>query len=142
MKAIDVGTYSDTFNFNRDLRDITGHEVNAANRVIAIAADQPSHGNASHEYVIAEQSGIGTDHNNILGIVKFQFGPVRENGTNGVTNESLLAIVVDRLRRFQSGDYACRENALALTKIEEALHWLHSRTRERTARNVEGTSNQ
>jgi hypothetical protein len=34
--------------------------------------------------------------------------------------------------------YACREIALAVTKIEEGLHWLHHRTLERTRRGVEG----
>jgi hypothetical protein len=51
----------------------------------------------------------------------------------------LLAIVVDRMRDFQRGAYACRENAIALTKLEEAQHWLHARTRGRVARGVEGT---
>lgn len=58
---------------------------------------------------------------------------------NGLTQEVLLAIVADRLRSFQVGQFACRENALALTKIEEAQHWLHSRTLARMQRGVEGT---
>lgn len=37
------------------------------------------------------------------------------------------------------GKYACRENALALTALEEALMWLQKRTRDRLARGVEGT---
>lgn len=57
----------------------------------------------------------------------------------GVTNEALLAIVAHRLQCFQKSKFACRENALALTKIEEALHWLESRTLDRTSRGVEGT---
>lgn len=40
------------------------------------------------------------------------------------SQEILLAIVIDRLRSFQSGPFSSRENALALTKCEEALHWL------------------
>ena len=63
-----------------------------------------------------------------------------EEGVNGVSNEALLAIVEHRLQGFQSGDYACRENALALTQVQQAMHWLHHRTRERVARGVEGTS--
>lgn len=51
-----------------------------------------------------------------------------ELGVNGVTMEALLAICIDRLECFQKGPYPCRENALALTKIEEALLWLHRRT--------------
>ena len=71
--------------------------------------------------------------------MRFQNGPIGEFGVNGISNEALLAIVEDRLKGFQSGDYACRENALALTKLQEAMMWLHSRTRARVARGVEGT---
>jgi hypothetical protein len=71
--------------------------------------------------------------------IHFQEGPIAEVGTNGLTHESLLAIVIDRLQAFQKGPFACRENALALTKIEEAMHWLHHRTAARVARGVEGT---
>ena len=38
------------------------------------------------------------------------------------------------------GDFACRENSIAITKLEEALLWLNKRTQDRIARNVEGTS--
>jgi hypothetical protein len=70
----------------------------------------------------------------------FQNGPIAESGPNGISNEVLLAIVIDRLECFQKGQFACRENALALTKLQEAVHWLHHRTRERLARGVEGLS--
>jgi hypothetical protein len=71
--------------------------------------------------------------------ILFQNGPIPEKGTNGVTHEALLAILVDRMQGFQKGQYACRENAIALTHLEEALMWLQKRTRERVARGVEGT---
>ena len=71
--------------------------------------------------------------------IGFQNGPIQEAGTNGISNESLLAIVEDRLSGFQSGPFACRENALALTKLQESMMWLHKRTRDRVARGVEGT---
>lgn len=74
----------------------------------------------------------------LLATIKFQDGVVSEVGINGVTIEALLAIVVDRLREFQAGPFACRENALALTKSEEVLLWLHRRTTERRRRGVEG----
>jgi hypothetical protein len=69
----------------------------------------------------------------------FQNGPIPEKGVNGLTQEVLLEICADRLRSFQAGPYACRENALALTKIEEAQMWLQSRTLKRMQRGVEGT---
>lgn len=59
----------------------------------------------------------------------------------GVLDGDLLEIVRDRLRAFQSGPYSCRENACALTHIEEALMWLSRRAEDRVARNVLGTYN-
>ena len=74
--------------------------------------------------------------------VNFQNGPIKEIGVNGVTHEALLAIVIDRLRSFQAGPYSCRDNAIALTNLEDALMRLQRRTRERIARGVEGTLKQ
>ncbi len=54
--------------------------------------------------------------------------------------EDLLQICRNRQQSFQAGDFACRENELALTKIEEALHWLDHRTKDRQACGVEGTT--
>lgn len=70
--------------------------------------------------------------------VNFQKGPPSENGVNGCTNESLLAIVIDRLQCFATGPFPSRETSLALTKCEEALLWLQHRTRNRQERGVEG----
>lgn len=71
--------------------------------------------------------------------IHFQDGPVELAGVNGITMESLLAVVIDRLEMFQAGPGRCRENAIAVTKLEEAMHWLHHRTRDRIERRVEGT---
>jgi hypothetical protein len=70
--------------------------------------------------------------------VKFQNGPISENGVNGCQNEDLLLIVANRLQCFQAGEFSCRENALALTKVQEALHWLDHRTADRNKRGVGG----
>lgn len=131
------------------MRTITDHKVNPANdRLTITVVDGPGAGGANHRY---EVSGFDLSKNpaavdptygqyaaTSIEII-FQNGPINEAGVNGLTQEVLLAIVVDRLRSFQAGPYACRENALALTKIEEAQHWLHARTQTRMARGVEGT---
>lgn len=115
------------------MRKITDHVVNPANDRIGIAVtDLPGAGGANHIYEI-------TIDGRELVTLAFQNGPIAEAGVNGITQEVLLAVVADRLRSFQAGPYACRENALALTKIEEAQHWLHSRTLARMRRGVEGT---
>jgi hypothetical protein len=71
--------------------------------------------------------------------VTFQNGPIKEAGVNGTTQEVLLAILIDRLEGFQSGEFKNRDNAVALTHIETAKLWLHKRTMDRAARGVEGT---
>lgn len=121
------------------MRDITEHRVNPANDLIQVyAQDEPQlMTGAHHEYVV--QLPDNGDTPGVSMLIEFQNGPINEVGVNGVTHEVLLAIVADRLRSFQDGPYACRENALALTKIEEAMHWLHHRTRARMVRGVEGT---
>lgn len=75
-----------------------------------------------------------------LAEINFQEGAIKEHGVNGVANEDLINMVIKRLECFQDSEYRCRENALAITKLEEALHWLRHRTIGREKRNVEGTS--
>ena len=115
------------------MREIHDHKVNPANDQLQITVhDEPGAGGACHEYSIQYPEGGYCK-------ISFQNGPIAEVGVNGLTHEALIAIVIDRLRSFQAGPYACRENALALTKLEEAQHWLHHRTRARMVRGVEGT---
>jgi len=117
------------------MRKITDHIVNPANDRIDISVmDGPGAGGAHHHYA------IDVDGSETAGVdLHFQNGPIAEVGVNGITHEVLLAILIDRLRCFQAGAFGCRENALALTKLEEAQHWLLQRTRSRMARGVEGT---
>ena len=82
---------------------------------------------------------VQKDGNESLLDIHFQEGPIKECGVNGCLNEDLLIMVVRRLEGFQQSEFACRENALALTHIEEALMWLRKRTMGREARGVEGT---
>lgn len=72
--------------------------------------------------------------------IQFQNGPRNlETSISGVLEVDLLEIVRDRLAAFQSGEYATRENAIALTHIEEALLWMNKRTEDRFERGVLGT---
>ena len=103
--------------------------------------DEKGQGNANHEYRIIGSKPIPPDNvsGKILANISFQNGPIKEAGVNGVANEDLIAIVIDRLRGFQSGDYACDANKHALYYLENALTALLERTDEREARGVEGT---
>jgi hypothetical protein len=110
-----------------------------------VVADEPGAGGANHRYVITgfdattNPSRFDPDEGIDKKIVLFQNGPIKEVGVNGLTQEALLAIVIDRLRSFQAGQFSCRENAIALTKLEEGLMWLQRRTLARIRRGVEGT---
>jgi len=108
-----------------------------------IVTDAPGQGGACHEYIVIEQPQTSDLANQTMvefAKVSFQNGPVKEFGVNGCHQEDLLAIVIDRLRSFQAGPFSCRENAIALTKLEEAMHWLNHRTSDRQSQGVEGTT--
>lgn len=109
-------------------------EVFKAKCTKVVCTDATGAGGACHEYEIRDLNGDNLD------TVRFQNGPIQESGVNGVQNEDLAAIIIDRLQGFQTGHFACRENAVALTKFQEGLMWLQKRTADREARNVEGKS--
>lgn len=94
--------------------------------------------NAPHRFVVAKSQSEPIN-NEPLAEIHFQEGPIKECGVNGANNEDLIAMVICRLEHFQNSEFACRENALAITKLEEALLWLRKRTMGREKRNVEGT---
>ena len=132
------------------MRKVTDHivENDSADQITIEVHDEPGQGGANHAYAIygfhttgnasAGHSPFGKDGTCLP--ILFQNGPIKELGVNGVTQEVLLAIVIDRLRSFQAGPFSCRDNAVALTHCEDALMWLQRRTRERIKRGVEGTN--
>ena len=132
------------------MRDLTEHvtDGDAANHQLNIrVTDEPGAGGANHRYVVsgydrrtnasANMSDLGNDR--LSTAVLFQNGPIPDVGVNGVTQEALLAIVIDRLASFQAGPYACEENRAALAAVREGLGHLKRRTLARMARGVEGT---
>jgi hypothetical protein len=58
---------------------------------------------------------------------------------NGAFVEGVIASAIGRLKFYNDGKFRCRENSLAITHLEEALHWCKARTADREARKVEGT---
>ena len=75
--------------------------------------------------------------------IHWQDGPLGRGAArkepNGAFVEGVIKAVIGRIQFYQSGKFGCRENALAITKLEEALHWLGHRTADRERRDVEGT---
>ena len=130
--------------------------ANRPNEVTEVVCfDEPGAGGMCHAYVVqrrpsdaeiydeyvtqASENPVEADRTEFA-TVNFQNGPIKENGVNGCHNEDLILIVLDRLRGAQTSDFSCRENAIAITKLEEALLWLNYRTNARVQRGVEGTN--
>lgn len=104
------------------------------------AVDEKGNGGANHIYDIkwdAYNNGyISTQR------IMFQNGPRKETSSeHGVLDTDLLEIVRHRLQSFQQGEFATRENAIALTHIEEALLWMNKRVEDRIEKGVLGTTN-
>jgi len=78
--------------------------------------------------------------------IEWQNGPLGRGEDrkepNGAFVETVISAALQRIEFYQivnGGKFKCRENAIAITKLEEALLWLDKRTRDREARQVEGT---
>jgi len=104
------------------MREVTKHRINKCNRQISIFSGELD------TYIVR----IGQ---NIRTTLAFQRGPEKSVGVNGLTNEVLLAVVMDRLERFQAGPAPCEENAEALELLERALAKLAARVQRCMTRN-------
>lgn len=78
--------------------------------------------------------------------IDWQDGPLGRDESrmapNGAFVETVVAAAKQRIEYYQdasNGKFKCRENAMAITKLDEALLWLNKRTQDREARAVEGT---
>lgn len=70
---------------------------------------------------------------------RIQNGPIKEVGVNGCQVDTVIEtakIMIEGL----NAKFPCRENAMAITKLDEALLWLEKRKNDRVARGVEGLS--
>lgn len=108
------------------------------NEVYAI--DEKGNGGANHLYEIVF---VGVPNNEMQSYpIQMQNGARKlEDSVHGILDTDLLEIVRHRLQCFQQGQFATRDNAVALTHIEEALMWMNRRVEDRIERNVLGTNN-
>lgn len=123
----------------RELNTIQKREK--LNRILAV--DEKSCGNANHHYYI---EGYPIDEKDDMGVfgcpIQFQKGARKDkNAVHGVLDSDLLEIIRDRLKGFQSGNFATEYNAKALEHIEIALMYMNRRVEDRIERNVLGTYN-
>ena len=98
----------------------------------------------NHTKIVKEDDNtydiVKVSNNTAMVSIKFQNGATQETEINGILMEDLLHIVKDRLEGFNQGDWRCKENSMAITKIEEALLWLNKRTNDRRESGKYGTS--
>ena len=74
-----------------------------------------------------------------VGHVQFQHGPRGVAGSKaGMTALAHVSILIHHMQSFQAGPFACRENALVITALEEAKGWMLKRVIDRKLRNVLG----
>lgn len=94
--------------------------------------DKDGKDTSGHSYLIGheERSDLDTE-------IKFQFGPIKEAGLNGITSEALLAVLLDRTKTLNNR-FPCTENQEAIMYMQKALDAFYARTQNRKARGVEG----
>ncbi len=119
------------------MRELTSHKVTGVNDGLTVLVlDEPGPAGANHQYAIEHTGGKCPGWKERI---LFQNGTLPEVGVNGLTHEALLAILIDRMEGFQSGQFACFENERALAHLRDAVGWLKLRTEKRAKRGVEGT---
>lgn len=79
-------------------------------------------------------SNFRTSEPQVIYFYKKNLDGTEENGT---ILEEMLRVSIERLKDLNYR-FSCRENSIAITKMEEALMWLNKRTEDRIARGVEG----
>lgn len=126
------------------MRSITEHRVNEANRAITLEAGEidPTTGGVyeysiSYEYSKRDEP-LESPPVPVTVVLEFQCGDPKLVGINGLTNEVLLAILIDRAYAFQAGQLPSDGNARALVALVEAREAFMDRTVERAQRGVEG----
>ena len=75
--------------------------------------------------------------------ISWQNGPLgrgeERQEPNGAFVEDVIQAVIGRIEFYEASRFACNENKAALAALKDAARYLDSRTRNREARNVEGT---
>ena len=127
------------------MRELSGHKVNPVNdKLVVLAEDELGPGGAPHHYEIQiplpqDPGEVGKIPQSARTIdIDFQKGPIAEVGVNGLTQEALIAVIIDRFEHFQRGQFANGYNARALEHLQAAQSALLDRTKDRVRRGVEG----
>ena len=107
-------------------------------RTISVMPDKDYGG--AHRYEMVNSLGFNNGEAQYDSSTQLiQFVQKNEDGTitPGLQSEQLLIALIDRHKKLNN-KFPSREGSLAITKMEEALHWLEARVRERVNRGVMG----
>ena len=86
---------------------------------------------------LSGETPIVIDDNLNMVAFKIQKGAVKENGINGCQVDTMIHVAKTIIEELNA-KFPCRENAMTITKLDEALMWLEKRRRNREERGVEG----
>lgn len=112
-------------------RRVVGHPMidGFTEEHLNVYAAEDGAGGVPHLYTVTNKTG------GVLCEIALQEGHPKD-GVNGIGNQTLLLILSDFLKKANAGEFACRENSVQLTKIEEAMQWSKQRELDRKQRGV------
>ena len=70
--------------------------------------------------------------------IKFQEGYIKESGINGITEASLIQVLIDRFESYQKGSFPCVCNERILDDLYCLICKINTCTRNKIAQNDEG----
>ena len=127
----------------KDVKEINGQKVVVMDDLRTLHPERFTEtGAMDHKWfeeTIRPNSFIYVRHDKNSLAFTLQNGPVKENGVNGCQVEDIVAVAKHIVEQLNV-KFPCRENAMMITKLDEAIMWSKKRTADREARNVEGTS--
>lgn len=104
---------------NGDLQEALTREIDLIDLIL---------GDDAHLAIEGERDCIEPDN---IPPILMQGGLRPDEHRNGYLDTEILAALAERLRGHQKGPMACRETAIAVTKIDEAVLWLRARVDRR-----------
>jgi len=95
--------------------------------------------NDSSKWGVGRHCFIKINHDDGFISFRVQDGPIKEVGVNGCQVDTIIEaakMIIEGLNK----QFPCRENAMVIAKLDEALLWSMKRKIDRERRGVEGES--
>lgn len=127
---------SSTTTNEQELRKVSHPMIDGfTSEYLEVFAGPDGAGGVPHFYKVCT-SGADGKPTYVVAQIQLQEGHPGEIGVNGIGNQTLMLILHDFLKKANAGEFACRENSVQLTKIEEAMQWSKQREFDRKQRGV------